>query len=105
MSAQADWNRLVVDLRYNIFKLVCFAFDCSKPVVEENPPVVSDGSSSSDVSPRRKLPARKNVKRLSPRPRPSRSSTKRKKPSTSPLSEEAVPAVIVEDVNFKDMLY
>ena len=95
----------MVDLN-NIFKFIFpFAFDCSKPVVEENPPVVSDGSSSSDVSPRRKLPARKNVKRLSPRPRPSRSSTKRKKPSTSPLSEEAVPAVIVEDVNFKDMLY
>ncbi len=95
----------MLDLRYNIFKLVFFAFDCSKPAADEDPPAVSDGSSSSDVSPRRKVPARKNVKRLSPKPRPSRSSIKRKKPSTSPSSEDAVPAVIVEDVNFKDMLY
>jgi hypothetical protein len=65
MSAQADWNHLVVDLRNNIFKLVFFAFDCSKSAADDVLPAASEnaetsrgsdssnGSDSSDVGRRR----------------------------------------------------
>ena len=65
MSAQADWNHLVVDLRNNIFKLVFFAFDCSKLAADDVLPAASknaetsrgsdssNGSDSSDVGRRR----------------------------------------------------
>jgi len=41
MSAQSDWNHLVVDLRNNIFKLVFFAFDCSKSAADDVLPSAS----------------------------------------------------------------
>ncbi len=132
MSAQADWNHLVVDLRNNIFKLVFFAFDCSKSAADDVLPAASGnvetsrsgsssgGSSSSDSSVRRrqkkkkkKLSPRKKVKRVpSPPPPPSKSrrlspSVKRKKPAASPPLAEDAGAVrrIVEDANFQNMLY
>ena len=131
MSAQSDWNHLVVDLRNNIFKLVFFAFDCSKSAADDVLPSASGnvetsrsgsssgGSSSSDSSVRRrqkkkkkkKLSLRKQVKRVPPPP-PSKSrrlspSVKRKKSAASPPPVEDAGAVrrLVEDANFQNMLY
>jgi hypothetical protein len=132
MSAQSDWNHLVVDLRNNIFKLVFFAFDCSKSAADDVLPSASGNvetsrsgsssggsSSSSDSSVRRrqkkkkKKPLRKQVKRVPPPPPPSKSrrlspSVKRKKSAaSSPPPAEDVGAVrrLVEDANFQNMLY
>ena len=134
MSAQSDWNHLVVDLRNNIFKLVFFAFDCSKSAADDVLPSdsgnvetsrsgsSSGGSSSSDSSVRRrqkkkkkktKLSLRKQVKRVPPPPPPpSKSrrlspSVKRKKSAASPPPVEDAGAVrrLVEDANFQNMLY
>jgi hypothetical protein len=126
MSAQADWNHLVVDLRNNIFKLVFFAMDCSKPAVDEVLPatykdqhsgggggsgVVAPGayySSSSDSSShRRRKNPRKKVQRAPPSAAKPSPAKKKKRPSamlTSPLPPEDV-RVIVEDVNFPDVGY
>jgi hypothetical protein len=74
MSAQADWNHLVVDLRNNIFKLVFFAFDCSKSAADDVLPAASEnaetsrgsdssnGSDSSDVGRRRGAKKKKKKK-------------------------------------------
>jgi hypothetical protein len=133
MSAQADWNHLVVDLRNNIFKLVFFAFDCSKPAADDVLPATSgdaesshssSSSSDSSVHRKKKMSARKKVRRVPPPQPPSvsksrRSSTqsgpvKRKKrmsaapPSTSiPMAEDVIAAnrLVVEDVNFQNLLY
>jgi len=131
MSAQSDWNHLVVDLRNNIFKLVFFAFDCSKSAADDVLPAASGnvetsrsgsssgGSSSSDSSVRRrqkkkkKKTLRKQVKRVPPPPPPpSKSrrlspSVKRKKSAASPPPVEDAGAVrrLVEDANFQNMLY
>jgi hypothetical protein len=127
MSAQADWNHLVVDLRNNIFKLVFFAMDCSKPAADEVLPAtckdhISGGSEGGVVAPstyyssssdsssqRRRKNPRKKVQRVPPSSASKPSPAKKKKrpsvmPTTSVLPSEDV-RVIVEDVNFPDVGY
>jgi hypothetical protein len=94
MSAQADWNQLVTQLRNNFFKLVFFGLECSGPALNDvfTPDVISSkgtvtsGDSSSDSV----VPPRRRQKKISPSSYVSRKKVKRlpsaanKSPATSP---------------------